>query len=531
MKYALWALAAGVLAAAAGVGYAGEVGFIEDFAIRDRDAALKQLIPGTEDYYYFHCLHLQNQGQFDKIDPLLKLWTERHGRTPRVIEIENRQALLKYDPQKPDPTLTFLRDRLGLTFAHQREMLEQAAKLPTKLDPATISFDTLAKRAFSLHPNSLDGFEITAIDALLGTKLSGEQRRSLLAKLPRPDYPGLVQMVADDLAWDHSGGFGSLQVHSKLLLAQLDDLLKLRPTLLNEVNFVNAYIVRLRPGEDTDLQRDLKARAAYLDRVWEFVSRLGPVHNSLKAHILYQRLTLDRSQGVYDKDRFMMYVRLPRATVYVNPKYLELSERRDHLVNLSADFRAVTLLPPILADEPLVRSYLEQFFVKDEDYDAYKEFILDTYLKTVFAETKILNGVGDQERWASLLSPEQFKALKDRVDIDFAFTNPQWNGPDDLVSLDVFVKNVQTLYVKVYQVNTINFYQKTLQPIDTTINLDGLVPNEEQQVDYKDTSPLRKAKRTFPFDKLKARGVYVIDFIGNGKASRAVVTKDRKSVV
>ena len=523
MKHALWALAAGILAAATGIAYAGEVGFIEDFAIRDREAALKQLIPGTEDYYYFRCLNFQNTAQLDKIDAELKLWVERHGRTARVIEIENRQALLKYD-KDPAGTLAFLRDRLGLTFSHQREMLEQAARLPTKLDPATISFEALSKRAFAMHPNSLDGFEITAIDALLDTKFSGEQRRSLLAKLPRPDYPGLVKLVADDLAWDHSGGFGSLQVHSRMLLAQLDDLLKLRPTLLNESNFVNAYIARLRPGEDTDLQRDLKARAAYLDRVWEFVSRLGPVHNSLKAHVLYQRLTLDRSQGVYDKDRFMTYVRLPRATVYVNPKYLELSERRDHMVNLSADFRMVTLLPPIMTDEPLVRSYLEQFFVKEEDYDAYKEFILDTYLKAVFAETKILNGIGDQEKWASLLSPEQFKALKDRVDIDFAFTNPQWNGPDDVVSLDVFVKNVQTLYVKVYQVNTINFYQKTLQPIDTTINLDGLVPNLEQQVDYKE-APLLKVKRSFKFDQLKARGVYVIDFIGNGKASRAVVTK------
>ncbi|HLW68290.1 MAG TPA: hypothetical protein VKS79_23435, partial [Gemmataceae bacterium] len=40
---------------------AGEIGFIEDFALaKDREEALKKLIPGTEDYYYFHTLHYLN---------------------------------------------------------------------------------------------------------------------------------------------------------------------------------------------------------------------------------------------------------------------------------------------------------------------------------------------------------------------------------------------------------------------------------------------------------------------------------------
>ena len=33
----------------------------------DRSAALKQLIPGTEDYYYFHALHYQNTRQVKEL--------------------------------------------------------------------------------------------------------------------------------------------------------------------------------------------------------------------------------------------------------------------------------------------------------------------------------------------------------------------------------------------------------------------------------------------------------------------------------
>ena len=41
---------------------ATEIGYIEDFALaRDRTVPLKQLIPGTEDYYYYHAIHCPNE--------------------------------------------------------------------------------------------------------------------------------------------------------------------------------------------------------------------------------------------------------------------------------------------------------------------------------------------------------------------------------------------------------------------------------------------------------------------------------------
>ena len=45
----------------ASVGLGGEIDFVEDFSLaQDRSGPLKQLIPGTEDYYYYHCLHALN---------------------------------------------------------------------------------------------------------------------------------------------------------------------------------------------------------------------------------------------------------------------------------------------------------------------------------------------------------------------------------------------------------------------------------------------------------------------------------------
>ena len=277
----------------------GEIGFVEDFSFaEDRAVPLKQLIPGTEDYYYYHCLRAQQTGDAAKVRELLAEWIKRHNVTDRVREIQDRQALLDYGAE-PRKALDYIRDRLGLRFDHQKLQADRKTDLPSTLDPALISRQALTDKAFAKFRN-LNGLEDRALEFLVGMNLDPDRRRNLLERLVRPDYSNLVDLVLADLRHPNSGGFGCFRIHGALLLEQLDACLKQMPELLNNGNFVNAYLARLRPGEDVDWPNDPKEKEAYLDRLWAFVARLPPAQNSLKAHVLYQRLAFDRERGGYD---------------------------------------------------------------------------------------------------------------------------------------------------------------------------------------------------------------------------------------
>ncbi|MEQ8764025.1 MAG: hypothetical protein RL885_08860 [Planctomycetota bacterium] len=506
-----------------------EIGFVEDFALAaDRDAALRQLIPGTEDYYYFHCLHLQNTRQFDQVPALLDAWRERHGEDARYREIRHRQALMTYTDGKAE-TLQYLRRELGLQFNHQRETSTEDSRLPSRLDPELIDRQQLRQQALSQRGN-LSGFETRALGSLTTAQLTAAQRRDLLQRLERPDHPGLARLVVSDLQERGSQGFGSLPIHEKLLLSQLDECLTLLPGLLEQNAFVQIYLSKLRPSPAIDWQRDPAASRQFLTRYWTFVSRLSPAFNSLKVHILYRLLEVERSQGIWDKEHFLTYLALPRRVGYIEPRLLEREARRGAIADLGADYRASTTLERVLNDEALVRSYLEHFLEDESSTAPYQPFIDNTYLDHVFAEVKILSGQGDPERWAALLPPAKFQALKERVDILFEPTNPVWFEADSPVGLDLRIKNVETLIVKIFEINTTNFYRSQGRPLDTDINLDGLVPNQEQTFTYEDM-PLRRFERHFDFPDLDAPGVYVIDFIGNGQSSRALIRKGDLSFV
>jgi len=509
--------------------WAGDIGFEEDFALaRDRAEALKQLIPGTEEYYYYHCLHFQNTGQLDKVEAILQQWIERYKYTPLVEQVRNRQALLTYE-KDPAKSLDFIRQRLNVQFNHQRERMDRKSDLPTALAPAQIGREQLEKQARDRY-DDLQGFEDAALEWLAASPLNDTERRDLLGRLTRPDYGNLPQLIVDDLKYKGSGGFGSLEIHKQLLLPQLDELVRLDGNLLNHTQFVSIYLTKLLPSDDVDWRHDAKERQAYLDRQWDFVRRLNPAHNSLKACVLYHRLVHDRALGVYDRDRFMEYVKLPRMIHYMRPEWLNRDENRRYQANLKADFANYAIWPPIVTDEPLVRDYLMHFFVMADSIAPFDEYIREDYLKKLFAETKIVNGLGDQEQWYAMLTPGEYQALKDRIDLDFAPTNKDVFTADEPVALDLFVKNVEKLIVRVFEINAANYYRTYGKEVDTDINLDGLVPNEEQVVTYNDP-PLRRVLRHFEFPTLNRPGVFVVDFIGNGRSSRALIRKGQLRLV
>ncbi len=65
-----------------------EIGFVENFALADdRSAALGQLIPGTEEHFYYTALNLQNQGKTADLKVLLGQWAERIPNSPLRAQI------------------------------------------------------------------------------------------------------------------------------------------------------------------------------------------------------------------------------------------------------------------------------------------------------------------------------------------------------------------------------------------------------------------------------------------------------------
>lgn len=504
-----------------------KIGFDEVFALSEnRQAALEQLIPGTEEYYYYTCLQLQHQGELQQVPALLKTWIKRHGRSLRVREIENRQALLNHSSDGKG-TREYLIRELGLKFNHTRQKAGDEVILPSALDPERIARKVWEANAHRQHPDSLQGFGDERLEALAAGILSDRQLTELLKRLRRPDVPGLPGLVVRHLISHSSRKFGGLDIHSMLLPEQLEACATSLPKLLNDPAFVAVYLTKLHPGADVDWSADAAQRQAYLDRLWAFAQRLDPAHNDLKAHVLQHRLLHDLGQGQPSRETLMEFLRLPRRTPLVNPEWLKTRRSAEIVEKPNA---SLTPLGSPGDEEPLVRAYLQHFFGQDGDWDAFSPYIKADYLRRLFAETQILAGTGDMERWYSLIDdPSYYEALERRVELEFPAAQTTDFAVNEAVALDLDVKNVKTLLVKVFEIDALAHALNENREVDASIDLDGRIAGAEKTYSY-DAPALRRIRRHFEFPELTATGVYVIDFIGGGISSRAVIRKGHLEV-
>ena len=504
------------------------VGFEETFALaEDRGAVLEQLLPGSPEHYFYSCLYLQQTGALDRAEALLERWRET-GSTPALRQIEARQALLR---ASDDPALTFkfLEDELGLKFNHRRDSSDAVTKLPQSFDQASVGASALIKAALRRE----DGRGVSELSRaiqrslLTATTLTKAQRGAVLDQLEWPDAPGLVAAIEVDLRDHPKATFGSRAIHKRLFLDQLEELRRRRPELLSNRLYVESVLSRLAPADGASMG-DRAVRAAYLDRALAFADQLPESFNSIKVHLLYHRLVLDLDQGQVDQERFMRYLRLPRQVGYLD---LE-PQARAAAAGLGDAVGGATRLPAVGNDEPVVQELLETSLRGQAGYQAYLAVLPERFVRRAWARTQLLyGGEGDQDGLIEMVGgPAQAEALRNLVELDFERTNPSRFAAGEDVSLSVRMKNVDSVLIKVFRVDPVAYFDLFDRSISTNINLDGLVTNDQFTVDL-DAPPMRRVERRIDLPAVDEPGTYVVELIGGGVASRAIVRKGRLDLI
>jgi hypothetical protein len=504
-------------------------GFEETWALSsNRSKTLELLIPGSKDWFYYRCLDRQLAGDLAAVGAILDAWrAARPDDTQQQQRIANRQALLNF-ANDPARTFEYLKEYLHPDLNAVRVDTSTTPDLPTELNPASIMRDAFFQQALAKHQNSLAGVNATALPWLATANLDDAQLRQFLdlaaGNDDRPDIPNLPALIERDLATSDSAGFGSLTIHMRLRWEALQECLRLRPELIRNTQFVQACFARITPSADVDLDTNPVARGQHLARLWQFAQPLAPTFNTEKAQILYHYLRHDLSQGAPDKARFLAYIQLPR-----DPQFATAGpERTDPNDWVRPGKAAVPSLPALASpasEQELIRTCLEYFFATEDSAAPYTNNLRAEWVQRVLAETKLVLGQGDAQRWYGMLaSGDAARALEQRVEITFPPTLPRTYAANDRVTIEVDTKNTPKLLVRVFAIDAFRWLSEKGQPIDTSIDLDGLTATTELEVPCPE-APIRRVRRRLELPRLDQPGTYIVECVGNGVRSRALIHK------
>jgi hypothetical protein len=488
----------------------------------DRRAALAQLLPGSEDHDYFRCLYAQHAGRLDEADAILHAWPERHGSTTSYRRLQLRQLLCRVttDPQRAADDV---RDWFSVGHWHEAEVEEVDPSRATRLGEGAFSGASLLQQAVDNDAN-LEQVTDEGIYELLGRPLDPARRRSLLARLGHTPQPELVALIAEDLAAKNSSGFGSLAIHDQLTLDQLHALVHQRPELRSQFGWVTAVVKRMVPlRSEVDLELDREGRHTFLETLWKFLAELPPAINSLKAHVLWHLLDSGRRRGVpVDPRLFAAYLQLPRAASYLSRRWID-HVRREEVAQLAKDFQSVTALAPAGDDEELVRDLLHQRIDLAEQF---AQWLDRDWLDAEIATARLLYSDRDTDRATLTLGPARAAALRERIDLVWCLHDPVRFGVDEPIVLEADIKHVPELVVKVFRIDPLAYFQHHHREVSTDLDLDGLAASHELVMKFSEPA-VRRVRRKIELPMCARAGTYVIDLIGTGMSSRAVIHKGR----
>jgi len=200
-------------------------------------------------------------------------------------------------------------------------------------------------RTPSIRP-TCDGFEDSALDWLTGNDLNPNQRRSLLARLARPDYANLPKTRRPTISITSTRGLRIAGNPPATLVVAARSHSQAQSRAFERAEFRHRLSDRLQPGR-TKTGGRRQALEAYLDRLAAFAERLVPAHNSLKTPRALS------PAGVRPASREIRQRAIPGVSQAAPPRGLSLEDELESEAmkrfagDLNANYEGATLLAPI----------------------------------------------------------------------------------------------------------------------------------------------------------------------------------------
>eukprot|EP00347_Sterkiella_histriomuscorum_P021579 403333486 len=266
-----------------------------------------------------------------------------------------------------------------------------------------------------------------------------------------------------------------------------------------------------------------------LKEILDFVEGYFGKDQDLQSVINFMMLSILYKENQFDEKLFIQYGKHPHN---VNPLYVKQliatassSNWNSIFVSLSNEINDLALLNSII-EANMEDSYIVLGHnLKDLYGGIYQEHVIERYQAQ-------FNYLHNKQMEDTQVSKQVAKVLQDKAYIKLCHYNTKTFKLDQEIEVIADIKSIPKMQVKVFEINTDNYFRKNMSAFTSDINLDGLIAKYETEFDNSNFPSNQQHTEKFNFPQFnERRGLYVIEFIGNGMSSRAIIQKGNLSLI
>jgi hypothetical protein len=342
---------------------------------------------------------------------------------------------------------------------------------------------------------------------------------NVLSRLPNlSPIKNLTKLI---VTWIKKYPSGDMQtLFKRLPLADLEALGKEYKDLRDlGVHYVNELYNKLYPDQPSvNSMKDVST----VKKIYNFAlsTKINAAFPGLSRLILRVLLDLLAKDNQTNAEFFEDFIKNPSSEDEIFSKKLLAKRIQDYngyaFVNESG-----------ISTAELIAKHLRILIRQGVDVKKYADYFNSAFLAKVVAEQKLKAGE-KLDKILETFTKEELDCINQEKYIVFA-EKPR---EGDCSKITVEIKNISKVCVKVFEINTANYCRELERNVEDDVRLDGLVSISEMTYHYTQASIVAHTE-VFELDSLagKKRGVFIVDLVGDGTTSRAIIRKGMLNVV
>ena len=244
-------------------------------------------------------------------------------------------------------------------------------------------------------------------------------------------------------------------------------------------------------------------------------------------YVLLSILDFNMQLNIYEFDTFIEYIKLPLNS---DESFYNKSSEKTKKLGVFFDEDIITNIKK--KERKLVEKYIKHFYLNEKiPFDKLNKYFNENYIKKFYSKMQIYLG-NEIPTKDKILSSIEINELMNEIILNINdYNNKKTFSITEEVEIFVEIKNISQLYINIYEINTENYYYTNKKEFDNNISLDGITPTFEDKYSFNEKPQLLLEKKISISKIPKKRGLFVVEFIGSGHVSRAVIQRGDLKII
>ena len=212
-------------------------------------------------------------------------------------------------------------------------------------------------------------------------------------------------------------------------------------------------------------------------------------------YLLLSILHLNCARNCFELDTFIEYIKLPLKNKNYMYNISKKSKKKiEEYWNILCE-EGLEDAPFVKNEQKIIEGHLKHFYLKEKvEFNKFSQYFNENYIKKFYAKMQFYLG-SEVPTKDNILNRSEIDNLMKEIILKISDYNKESFNISDDIELILEIKNIQSLYINIYEINTENYYYQNKTDFDNNISLEGITPTFEDKLTFNEKPQLLLEKK------------------------------------